>query len=246
MAAGPAGAQRGESQTARSPPPPLGRPLSRPGRGEWPGASRRSRALRRLPALCSRAHTGAVAEARTGGDRAGQGPAAAGQLLPSSLRRTAAAGAPLPRGEPTFRSVPRDRRRRGRVEPGEVARALFLSRSSLLSLAAALEGLRSVRPVPLCRGPPGSATTRVGQRGLQHFFVWVRKHCGENPRTVEVAQGGGDSAVATGSGGRERACKISSSNLPHSPRTCGQNVILVHPRPVHLSGPQLFPGPLVL
>lgn len=154
MSPGAAGEQRGESQAARSPPPPLVRPLRRPGRGEWPGASRRSQALRSQPALCSRARNWGSIAARGGG-------AGARGARRAAIRGTAPSSSPAeqpplePRSHaegPRPAALPGGERRGGGVAPGEVARAL------------------SPSPLPFPLGPPRPASG--GESRAQRLCAW--------------------------------------------------------------------------
>lgn len=170
VAPGPAGARRGESQAARSPPPPLGQPLRLPGRGEWPHASRRSPALRSRRALCSRARNEAQPRreeaVRERGAR--KGPAAAGQRPPSSRRRAAAAGAPSPRSGPAPRSAKKTGRRSGarRGSASAFPLTLTLPARSSRGPPGAVEGAPRAPLCPRSRWPRRSPWG-TGQRGLR-------------------------------------------------------------------------------
>lgn len=130
-----------------------------------------------------------------------EGPAAAGQRPPSSLRRAAAAGAPQLRGGPASRNARTTRRRSG--APRGSASAFPLSPARLHRPRPARGG--GVGASRLCarrpRGPAAGRGARVS--GGCGALLRALRRGGENPRTLEVARGGRDSAVASGAGGRE-------------------------------------------
>lgn len=67
---------------------------------------------------------------------------------------------------------------------------------------------------------------------------------------MEVARGGRDAAVASRVGRRVEGTKLSCSYFAPAPSYLwakwNPGLPGVHPHPLHLSGPQLFPGPLIL
>lgn len=177
-----------------------------------------------------------------------EGPAAAEQRPPSSLRRAAAAGAPQLRGGPASRNARTTGRRSG--APRGSASAFPFSPARLLWPRPARGG--GVGASRLCarrlRGPAAGRGARV--RGVAALSSG---RCGAAARARARWRSRGvvvTSQLLRGRVGEKKACKLSCSYFapsslylwtewnPDLPRS--------YPHPLLFSGPQLFPGPLVL
>lgn len=208
MAPGPAGALRGESQAARSPPPPLGQPLRLPGRGEWPGASRRSQALRSRQALCSRSRTGAPAAARRGGAgaRGAQRDCSRGTSPTHQPSQSSCRGIPAASRRARIPDRPRRGRTTRRLSGARQGSVSAFSLSPALPAGSGRGPLGAVKHTPRAF-VPGVPVARPLSTGLgsagSAAFSSGRGGAAARTRARWRSRRAIASAVASGDGGRE-------------------------------------------